>query len=264
MILPVEVPAQRVRGAATPVLLGSFAVFTAMPLLRGSAWYAALAALVVLALVSVWTRRAEVIQVSILAALAPAGSWLLPAWVIWPFPYALALLALGALLWARPELRRSVHWLRRGRLGRDEVLLIAGATLASSTALVGWFLLLRPDLSDLSRMIPAGTPTWLIVLGAVGFSMCNAAVEETVWRGVLLEGLQSIAPASVAVALQALSFGIAHIHGFPRGAIGIGLAAIYGLMMGIIRVRAGGMLAPWIAHVFADLTIIAILATLAF
>jgi len=29
-------------------------------------------------------------------------------------------------------------------------------------------------------------------------------------------------------------------------------------------VRSQGMLAPWIAHVFADLTIVAILATLAF
>jgi hypothetical protein len=113
-------------------------------------------------------------------------------------------------------------------------------------------------------MIPAGTAPWLIALGAVGFSMCNAAVEESVWRGVLLQGLQSVGPRGAAVILQAISFGVAHIHGFPRGAVGVVLAAVYGVMMGVIRLRSEGMLAPWIAHVFADLTIIAILAKLAF
>jgi hypothetical protein len=39
----------------------------------------------------------------------------------------------------------------------------------------------------------------------------------------------------------------------------VGLASIYGLMMGIVRRQARGMLGPWMAHVMADVTIGAIL-----
>ena len=254
----------RVRGVPAAIVFGSFVLFTAMPLLRGAWWWTALAALGVLAVAAVLVRSAEAIHVAMFCALGPASSWLMPDWVIWPFPYAVALLLSSGVAWRTPMLRRSLRWARRGQLGRTEWLMIAGATVISSTALVGWFVLLRPDLSDLRGMIPPGTAPWLIALGAVGFSMCNAAVEESIWRGVLLQGLQATGPPTAAVVLQALSFGIAHIHGFPRGAIGIALAAIYGLMIGVIRVRSQGMLAPWIAHVFADLTIVAILATLAF
>ena len=45
--------------------------------------------------------------------------------------------------------------------------------------------------------------------------------------------------------------------------LGIGLACIYGLLMGVIRRRAGGMFAPWIAHVFTDVVIAGIVVFLA-
>ena len=66
----------------------------------------------------------------------------------------------------------------------------------------------------------------------------------------------------MSIIVQAASCGIVHMHGFPRRLSGMFLASIYGLMLGFIRLRAGEMLAPWLTHVFADVTIFAIIAPL--
>jgi membrane protease YdiL (CAAX protease family) len=66
-----------------------------------------------------------------------------------------------------------------------------------------------------------------------------------------------------ALLLQAFAFGAIHIRGFPRGWLGVGLACIFGLFMGVIRRRGGGMFAPWIAHVFTDVVIAGIVLLLA-
>jgi hypothetical protein len=41
------------------------------------------------------------------------------------------------------------------------------------------------------------------------------------------------------------------------------LTAGYGLVLGVIRLKAGGLLAPWLAHVLADVTIVAMVASYA-
>lgn len=95
--------------------------------------------------------------------------------------------------------------------------------------------------------------------------MTNAAVEEIAYRGVLLSALRSTFDSNVVALIgQAVAFGTLHFHvGFPRGAIGVALAVVYGGMMGILRLRSNGMLAPWAAHVVTDITIVAILLFLA-
>jgi membrane protease YdiL (CAAX protease family) len=60
--------------------------------------------------------------------------------------------------------------------------------------------------------------------------------------------------------LSSLSFGLAHYRGFPSGLPGVSLAFTYGLMMGVLRWRAAGLLAPWGAHVFADIVIYTMVA----
>jgi hypothetical protein len=54
-----------------------------------------------------------------------------------------------------------------------------------------------------------------------------------------------------------------HFRGVPGGAIGVALAATYGWMLGALWLRAGGMLAPIVAHVAADVVIMAIMLVLA-
>jgi membrane protease YdiL (CAAX protease family) len=126
----------------------------------------------------------------------------------------------------------------------------------------------RPGLvrgiADIVEAFVPALPLGLLIAGGLIFSMLNAAVEEGAYRGVILHALdRSLGPGFAALLLQALAFGAIHIRGFPRGWLGIGLACIYGLLMGVIRRRAGGMFAPWIAHVFTDVVIAGIVVFLA-
>ena len=58
-----------------------------------------------------------------------------------------------------------------------------------------------------------------------------------------------------AVAVQALLFGLSHLHGFPSGWLGVAMAATWGFALGVIRMRTGGLVIPYLAHVVANLTI---------
>lgn len=178
---------------------------------------------------------------------------------VWPFYLAVPLLAYGASAVAVRRMRRDVGWVRRGRMNAVSFGLMAATVLVSSGALVLWVRLRHPDLTDIIAMMPAWSPAMLFLAGMV-FSTVNAAMEEVVWRGVMLEALDSALGMGVAsLVIQAASFGVAHIAGFPRGALGVAMAGTYGLMLGIIRRQTRGMLAPFLTHIAADATIFAIL-----
>ncbi len=74
--------------------------------------------------------------------------------------------------------------------------------------------------------------------------------------------LVAIASAGLFI-LQAIPFGLLHLNGTPSGWLGVGMAFVYGLMLGSIKRRSQGMLAPFMTHVFADLTIFSMLVILA-
>jgi membrane protease YdiL (CAAX protease family) len=101
---------------------------------------------------------------------------------------------------------------------------------------------------------------WLLLPGAVLFACANAAAEELFYRGIFMEALLGTVAVMPAVVLQAVSYGLQHTQGFPSGPLGVTLATVYGLVLGVIRLKANGLLAPWLAHVVADLTIIALIA----
>lgn len=179
----------------------------------------------------------------------------------WPLPAVLALIAYG-LLAARTR-ALTLDWLVRGRLDRGLAGIIALFVASSSAALIAWFLAMDPDVSDIVARVPRVSLP-LLALAGLGFSMVNAFAEELLFRGAMMHALEAaLGRGRAALLIQAAVFGLLHIEGFPRGAIGVVLASIYGLMMGIVRQRSGGLLAPWAAHVFADITIFAILAALA-
>lgn len=106
-------------------------------------------------------------------------------------------------------------------------------------------------------MIPDAAAS-LLLLGAILFALFNALCEEWIWRGVFQDRFERLFPAPVAVLLQAASLGAAHAHGFPRGLLGVCLAGGWAVLLGLLRRRAGGLLAPVMAHVVADATIAAI------
>jgi membrane protease YdiL (CAAX protease family) len=132
-------------------------------------------------------------------------------------------------------------------------------------ALLVWFAITRPDLSDLIRTFVPNQPLWLLVPGAILFSMLNAAIEEAAFRGILLAALDAtLGPGVRAVILQAFPFGAIHLYvGFPRGAVGVALAFAYGIALGALRRTSGGLLAPWIAHVLTDIVIFSMVIALA-
>lgn len=178
---------------------------------------------------------------------------------LWPVPPALATLAYFILAKRWPALGGVPAWFGRGKLDGAIGLLIGMSVLVSSSALVVWFATTEPDYSEVVAKFPK-LPVYTLFFGVVVFSLINAALEEAIYRGVVMGALDSALGAGAApVVMQAIVFGIVHVGGFPRGIAGVGLAAIYGLMMGIVRRQAGGMLAPWIAHVGTDVAIGSIL-----
>jgi uncharacterized protein len=127
----------------------------------------------------------------------------------------------------------------------------------SVMVLISYDRLFRPDLRFLSRELPLNWPVHWMFACAV-FSLVNAALEEAVFRGVLLDALVSQIGVFWAIFAQAAAFGVGHANGYPPGRAGMVLAGVYGVMLGALRMRSGGMLAPWVAHVCADATIFCI------
>jgi uncharacterized protein len=177
---------------------------------------------------------------------------------------ALGLLCYAVVMLGLPWLRGTATWTRWGAFDARVCFLSVAASLVAATALVSWYFLLCPNITDIVRAYVPALPLGLLIAGGLMFSMVNAAVEEGAYRGVVLHALDSsLGPGLAALLLQALAFGAVHIRGFPRGWLGVALASIYGLLMGVIRRRAGGMFAPWIAHVFTDAVIAGIVIFLA-
>jgi CAAX protease family protein len=181
-----------------------------------------------------------------------------------PVVLALGLICYAGVVRGVPWLRGTAAWARLGSFDATVGLLSVTAWLLAAAALLSWYFLLHPNIADIVEAYVPALPLGLLIVGGLIFSMVNAAVEEGACRGVILHALDSsLGPGFAALLLQALAFGAIHIRGFPRGWIGVGLACVYGLLMGTIRRRGGGMFAPWIAHVFTDVVIAAIVLFLA-
>lgn len=150
------------------------------------------------------------------------------------------------------------RWLSVGQWNAAIALAVFATAGIFGLALFGWFSYMHPDLDDLAAMVP-DIPLALLLIGGVLFSFFNAAVEEFAYRGVLMHHLGAgLAAPRLALVLQAVAFGTFHIHGFPRGVLGVALAGIAGLVYGLIRLQAKGMLAPWLAHALTDIVIVTI------
>ncbi len=200
-----------------------------------------------------WSQSARaLIGAFCLGVIVPAAWWRVwPVYLIGPLAIVLALswFAGARSLW---------EVVARGRFGRAELIAVLAIAAVAATGLGGWFVLFDPDLSALRAQIPQWP--WFALLGAgAGFSVLNAALEEVIWRGLLLRWMSDFLPAGTAVVAQAVSFGAAHYIGFPSGPVGVGLATLYGLMLGALALRSKGLLAPFFAHIVTDMVIFALL-----
>ena len=61
----------------------------------------------------------------------------------------------------------------------------------SGMALLLWYAMAKPDLNDLVATFVPNWTLWLLVPGAVVFSLVNAVLEESAYRGVVQHSLES-------------------------------------------------------------------------
>ena len=213
-------------------------------------------------LVALYRRAWPLVPCALLLFFMYVASRYYPHWV-WRVPTAgffvpLLLMFLCCLPFAR--LRARFLWLRKGNLDQVSWSLVALTSLVSALALILWAL--WTDYLGVATQMMAPlreTPRWFSYLVIVpGFALANAAAEELVYRGVLQDALELAFPtrAWLVLGLQASAFAAAHLQaGFPNGLMGYAMTFVYAVMLGYLRQRTRGMLAPWVAHVMADAVI---------
>lgn len=182
------------------------------------------------------------------------ASWQLPQVYFLP-----SIVVYLIVLWRAPALRTHVGWLSRGTFDRGTVVLAVVLVVVSVAALVVWTRVTAPDLDAYRRFMPEVAPAVLVFYG-VAFAFANSLFEEFVARAVMLDGFRALFQRWLpAIAAQALIFAAWHFNGFPGGWSGAALVFVWSLVLGLLRRTSGGMLAPFVAHVFADATIALIL-----
>lgn len=238
------------------------ALLTIVPLVPLLAAPAA-ATIVVLTLLA-WRRRQQAaasIGLFSVACITLAVAGVSPQQVLFPIAFGIYFL----VVWRVPWLRRASSWLKRGEVSATLFALAAGVAAVAGAGLLVWYLVFKPDLADLVQTFVPDQALWLLMPGAIVFSMLNAAIEEAAYRGIVLSALDAVlGPGAIPIVLQAAAFGALHIYGgFPRGIAGVALAFVYGAAIGVLRRKAGGLLMPWVAHVLTDIVIVSIVIGLA-
>lgn len=253
------------RSARPTAVVVSIAVFSAYPFASRGFFFGLLA--VQLALLTWGFLRNDWNTARLAALFSLIGLfYLIPLARGWPSALSslMAVLLYCALLKGVRKFRPVSKWLCAGR--PTMVSWIASAIIAgvSAVALVIWFIVARPEVGEIiMALITRSSPAKLLLLG-FSFAVLNAGVEEIIWRGAIFDaGERTGLPIAVVVGLQAASFGIAHLHGFPGGAAGILLSSVYGVILGIFRAQTQGILVPFVTHAVTDFSIFGIVVYLA-
>jgi membrane protease YdiL (CAAX protease family) len=204
-------------------------------------------------------RQVMAVHVSLLLTLFMGWAWL-GVWPdSWPFGGLAPLLAYALVVGTTPWLRGSTGWLRWGNVSRTAGWLSLVTVAVTAAALVLWVLVLNPDLSYWRAGVPDLSPV-LLTVAIVGFALANGALEEVLYRGIVLHSLDSaLGVGAASILIQGVAFGAFHFGGVPSGWVGVGLATVYGILLGAIRRASGGLLVPIVVHALADLVIAAIL-----
>ena len=243
--------------APAAAITGSAALLAGAVLLALSHSETAVAALLVLAVLMLLALRSgsgaavDAMTMTILLYLAVAFD----VFGLWPLPGAAAVLAAWWLARRTPRGALWRSWLRRGRVTAELPWLLVLTVLVTAAALLIWQRLLDGRLPQAYVDAAAGRPLWLLMTACAGFLLLNAAVEEAIFRGVLQTALERVSGPVVAIIVQAVAFGVLHVVGVPTGILGAVLAGGWGLLLGLMRWRTQGLLAPYVAHVAADATI---------
>lgn len=236
--------------AVTVLLAGCVLVMFQRPATTAAAALV-LAAVTMLAWRSGMSAAVDAVVLTDLLYLAVAVQLLGP----WPLPGLVAVVTAGLLAHRsiRAPLWRS--WVRRGRITPELPWLLASTVVVTVIALVTWQRIFDGELPQPYRDVVLDRPLWLIAVAGASFSLVNAAVEEAIFRGVLQTALEQVSGPAVAITVQTAAFGVLHLVGIPTGVVGAVMAGVWGVLLGVLRRRTRGILAPYAAHVIADTTI---------
>ncbi|HYN68853.1 MAG TPA: CPBP family intramembrane glutamic endopeptidase [Candidatus Eisenbacteria bacterium] len=151
--------------------------------------------------------------------------------------FGAALLALAALA-GRPPIERNLP-------------AAAAIGLAGGLALVGIALVAR--LPVVSSPMPSGSfagPAAIFVPW-VAITVLVATAEELVLRGALFRAFEASAGLTAAVLLTTLAFALMHVPLYGWHVVPLDLGV--GLWLAGLRLLSGGIVAPAVAHMIADL-----------
>ncbi len=244
------------------IIITDVILLSAFPFsVQTSIWTALLSLLLVAAAVLV--RDSQSLHLSLFAAALIAFPCLRPSLHSWPYALLVPIVCYGIIVLIVPSLRQSILWFHAGNVDRNVVLSVAAVSVISGIALSIWYYALKPDVAIQLRNMP-DMSVWLFPVAGLAFAAGNAAMEEFAFRGIIMQSLDStFSPGFVSILIQAWLFGAMHfLQGFPKGGWGLAMTIVYGIMLGVLRRRSRGILAPWTAHVCADIVIFSILSVI--
>jgi membrane protease YdiL (CAAX protease family) len=139
---------------------------------------------------------------------------------------------------------------RPGRLEAG-VALGAGVLLVAAGLFVGPAVA-RPFFGELDFPVPLEA-----LLPAAAFGLANGGLEELLYRGAMQAWLARLAPVGVAIAVQGLAFGIAHVGPEVVDLVPVHVALLtsVGVTAGLARWRFGSLWIPIGIHVGADVAL---------
>lgn len=230
-------------------------IFSMLPFLDGSWQLTSISCIAVLVGLALTKIRGGILSLFglfvIVAAICRVEYFQLP----WPVPLIVPLAVYACIRLRQPEKTGFKWWPSKYEWRASTCFYsILGASSATFGLFV-WYSVLSPDLSLFTALIPH-LSLWIIITAGIAFYCINAAVEEWIFRGILFKELSSERVSTEwIILLQAISFGCLHWQGIPGGKAGVILSGLYGVIQGWIRWKSGGLLAPWISHLVADLVI---------
>ena len=180
--------------------------------------------------------------------LAPAV-FLTLAYIVRCLPFYSLFLMLAAplaiygllVLWL-PALHPGRRGFTMGRIEKGPLLITVVGTVLSVTGLVVWYITGDVDFSGFTDAF-SDRATFVVILGGLLFSVVNIPVSETVFRGVMWQGIEECVHSALpVVVIQGLLYGASHYWGaVPNGWEGAILSGVYGLILGFIRFSSRGI-----------------------
>jgi len=247
-------------GLARYFLLVLVALITASAFMRVFApilWF-----VVLFLLFTLYYRKWTLVPCALLFFFMYQGDQWFPVWVynLPTAPFLLPFVLTTCCCLPFPFLRPQFSWFRLGKPDQVSWLLVILTSLISALALILWalwsdYLGIASSMLSTFRHVP---PWFMLLVGIPGFALLNAFSEEVVYRGVLQDALEQNfgERQSLILIAQASAFAAAHyMGGFPNGKLGYLMTFVYALMLGYLRDRSRGLLAPYLAHVAADYVI---------